>query len=786
LAQRLRGTAPWKDCIGGWYTQEAREADLCDFPAGVDQRLVDLFAERGLHQLFRHQAEAIEAALSGRDVLVATPTASGKTLCYTVPILQSLLDSGGCARALFLFPTKALSQDQSSSLTSLVEALGEDWHASTYDGDTPPSVRRTLRDRGHMILTNPWMLHAGILPNHAKWSELFRDLRYIVVDEVHTLSGVFGSSVANVLRRLLRIARHYGSEPRFIGCSATLPEPGPHARRLFGRPVQVVEKDGSPSGRRLFAIHNPPLLDPVAGLRANALEEARRLAPLVCGRERQTIFFCNRRTAVDVLTRYLKKEAKQMGLSADQIRGYRGGYLPLLRREIEADLRSGEAKVVVTTNALELGIDIGALDVAVLVGYPGSQASFWQRAGRVGRRGHESLVIQISRSDPVDQFLALHPEYLFGAAKESLALDPDNLVLLSEHVKCAAFELPFERDPAGGVKEQGGFGDAPYTLEILEYLAQESELLLERDGRWHWMADAYPAQDVTLAGNEPDNVVILEMDTERALGEIDREGALTTCHEGAIYLVEGETWKIERLDWENRRALARPVDTDYFTEALTDTEVRVTRLEEHAVRVGDDGAEDFALWCGEVHVTTIATQYKKIRFYTRENLGAEDIHLPPEEKDTEAFILALSDASAEALGLTDGDRGSAWRGVGTIIRRVAPLFVRCQSGDLGISTQVRSPHFNCPALYLYDRVMGGVGLAEILYRKEAEVLAAALEVVSHCPCERGCPACVGPPAEVGGFGKETAARILAHLAGGPRPERREAGDWAGPGSAPES
>jgi DEAD/DEAH box helicase domain-containing protein len=650
-----------------------------------------------------------------------------------------------------------------------VAELGEGWHAGTYDGDTPPTVRRTLRDRGHMILTNPWMLHAGILPNHAKWSELFRDLEYIVVDEVHTLSGVFGSSVANVLRRLLRIAAHYGSAPRFIGCSATLPEPGAHGERLFGRPVEVVERDGSPAGRRLFAIHNPPLLDPVAGLRANALEEARRLAPMVCGRERQVIFFCNRRTAVDVLTRYLKQEAGQLGLEAHQIRGYRGGYLPLLRREIEGDLRNGSAKVVVTTNALELGIDIGSLDVAVLVGYPGSQASFWQRAGRVGRRGCESLVIQISRSDPVDQFLALHPEYLFDGAKESVALDPDNLVLLSEQIKCAAFELPFKRAAEGGVEAAGGFEAAPFTAEILDYLAEESELLLEREGRWHWMADAYPAQDVTLAGNEPDNVVILEMDTEKALGEIDREGALTTCHEGAIYLVEGETWKIERLDWENRRALARPVDSDYFTDALTDTEVRVTRLEEHSRRTAAGGGEDFALWRGEVHITTVATQYKKIRFYTRENLGAEDIHLPPEEKDTEAFILTLSDASALELGLVDGDRGSAWRGVGTLIRRVAPLFVRCQGADLGLSSQVRSPHFNCPALYLFDRVMGGVGLAEILYRKEAEVLEAAREVVSRCPCERGCPACVGPPAEIGRVGKETAVRILEHLASGERP-----------------
>ena len=826
IIARLREEEPYSGRILHWHRIAARPPLMAPFPRRLDARLAAALRERGLEELYQHQARAIEAALEGKDVLVATPTASGKTLCFTVPVMQRLLEREGAARALFLYPTKALSQDQSASLSGLVQALrrqgaGADWQAFTYDGDTPPAIRRSLRDRGHMILTNPWMLHQGILPNHAKWAELFRDLEYIVVDEVHTLSGVFGSSVANVLRRLLRIARHYGSRPRFLASSATLYEASSFVRKLFGRELLVIDEDGSGSGERNFAIWEPPLLDPVAGLRANALEEARELATAVCGPKHQTIFFCGRRTAVEVLTRYLKENAEQMGLRGEEVVGYRGGYLPLLRREIESGLREGRVKVVVSTNALELGVDVGALDVAVLVGYPGSQASFWQRAGRVGRRSSSSLVIQIARSEPVDQFLAHHPDYLFAPSREALSVDPDNLVLLSEQLKCAAFELPFRRDANGQLEAEPEFGSAPHAADVLDYLAEESGFLLAKDSTWYWMADSYPAQDVSLAGGDVDNVTVLELDpqhaegeperfappqaTQRAIGEIDREAAITTVHEGAIYQVQGETWRIERFDYENRRAWARRVDSDYFTDAQSDTEVRVLRLERRAMRTraqaplrqpwrasgdsasrGLEGAvsrpkesspaseeEDYSVWCGEVHVTTVATQYKKIRFYTRENLGAGDIHLPAEELDTEAFLLTLSEASATELGLVGGDRGAAWRALGRMIRRVAPLFVRCQASDLGISTQVRSPLFERPTIFLFDRVQGGVGLSELCFRFHRSLLGAAREVVARCACEEGCPACVGPRSEVGPQGKESVLRLLEHLLAGPEPQESE-------------
>ncbi|MCE9594842.1 MAG: DEAD/DEAH box helicase [Planctomycetes bacterium] len=776
LAARLRADPEFGPRCVHWRTVAARDEHVADFPANLHPALLELYARRGIARPWSHQREAIEHALAGRDVLVTTPTASGKTLCFVVPVLQRLLETEGKSRALFLYPTKALSQDQSTNLNSLIAELGREWHSFTYDGDTPPSVRRTLRDQGHIVLTNPWMLHAGILPNHAKWAELFRDLETVVIDEVHTLSGVFGSSVANVLRRLQRIAAHYGSKPRFLLSSATIPNAREHARTLIGRDVELVERDGSPAGPRTFAVYNPPMLDAVAGLRANALEEARRLALRVVGPKHQTIFFCNRRTSVEVLTRYLKASAHELGLERDEIRGYRGGYLPNLRREIESDLRAGKVKVVVTTNALELGIDIGSLDVAVLVGYPGSQASFWQRAGRVGRRGRASFVIQIARSDPIDQYLATHPDWLFDAPRERLGLDPDNLVILSEQVKCAAFELPFSVAELEADRARGGFGRAPHLGGILDYLSDESKLLHRRGDRWFWMADAYPAEDVSLAGGGPDNVLILDSETKKAVGEIDREGSLTTVHEGAIYQVEGETWIVERFDFENRRAYVKKVETDYFTEAEVDTEVRVLGLDREAARKRADApqlalanvpsTDDYTVWSGEVHVTTIATSYKKVRYYTRESVGIEKIHLPAEEIDTQAFVFALSLESANALGLEGGDRGSAWSGVGKLLRHVAPLFLRCQPQDLGLSTQVRSPHFGRPTIFLYDRVQGGVGLADVLFEIHRELFQAALDVVERCECERGCPACVGPIAEAGPLGKASARTVLGHLARG--------------------
>jgi DEAD/DEAH box helicase domain-containing protein len=779
IVRGMKDDAEVEGRIRAWHVEPARPGQFAELPEGLDPRLLRVLESRGIERLYTHQSAAVDAALRGEDVLVSTPTASGKTVCYTLPILQRLLETQGAARALLLFPTKALSQDQNLGLERLLEAaqavdpLFADVHAFTYDGDTPPTVRRSLRDRGHLVLSNPWMLHQGILPNHVKWASLFKNLEYVVVDEVHTLAGVFGSSVANVLRRLVRIAAHYGARPRFLASSATLRDADEHARKIFGRDVTVIDEDGSPAGARYFAVYNPPIVHPAAGLRANALEEARALATHLVGPKHQTIFFCRRRTAVEVLTRYLKEAAPALGMSPDEIRGYRGGYLPLRRREIEEGLKKGSVKVVVSTNALELGVDIGDLDVCVLVGYPGTQASFWQRAGRVGRRGQESLVVQIARSDPMDQYLASQPHSLFRAARERLAVDPDNLVILSEQLKCAAFELPFQlRDePGGAAIADCSYGQARHASEILDYLAEESGFLHRKGDEYRWMAESYPAQDVTLIGNEPDNVLILDIDTGKAIGETDRESSIVTVHEGAIYQVEGETWRSERFDYKNRRAYVRKVDSDYFTDAQTDTELRVLEVEEQheRARKGEEGGRDYGVARGEVHVTTLATLFKKIRFYTRENVGAGDIHLPPEEVDTECFALFVSNETAADLNLHEGERAAAWRALGRLLRRVAPLFVRCQPTDLGLSSQIKSPHFDCPTLWMWDRVMGGVGLGQILFEEHRALLDAALAVVAHCDCEEGCPACVGPRAEVGRDGKGVVRALLEHLLGDEAP-----------------
>jgi len=774
----LQADPELRDSFRHWRDIPPRVTDVLPFPARLHPALVTMLRAQGFEGLYSHQVEAIEAALAGRDVLVTTPTASGKTLAYTLPVMQGLLESDGAARSLWLFPTKALSQDQSSALNARIEKLDKPWHSFTYDGDTPPSVRRTLRERGHVVLTNPWMLHQGILPNHAKWADLFAALQYVVIDEVHTLAGVFGSNVAGVLRRLVRIARHYGSDPKFLLSSATVRDPRAHALALTGREVELIDQDGSPAGKRVFGVYDPPLVNPVAGLRKNALEEARRIARNVCGPGHQTIFFCNRRTSVEVLTRYLKEGAHAMGLEPEEVRGYRGGYLPDLRRTIENDLREGRVRIVITTNALELGVDIGSLDVCVLVGYPGTQASFWQRVGRAGRRGKTSLAVLIARSDPIDQYLCAQPEYLFEAPRERLGLDPDSPMILSEQLKCAAFELPFQSTPGpDGRAVVEGFGPSPHVADILDYFAEESGFLHKTGDTWYFTQDAYPAQDVSLAGNEPDNVIVFDAESGDAIGEIDREGSITAVHEGAIYQVEGETWKVERFDYENRRAYARAVASDYFTDAQTETEVRVLRLEERGLRkrakAPEEGGEDFAIWRAEVHVTTLATLYKKIRFYTRENLGAEDIVLPPEEMDTDAFVLTISNESlAELMESADlvADRGATWFSLGGLLKRVAPLFLRCRSGDLGVTAQLASGHFRRPALYLFDRHHGGIGLVRLFYDAWEEVLGAALDVLRACDCLHGCPACVGPPDEAGPEGKAAVAMLLEFFLEGGRPQ----------------
>ncbi len=748
FVRRLRaGADDGPGTVDACHRTEPRPARMTPFPDWLHASLAQALQVRGILELYSHQAEAANLLHAGKDVVLATSTASGKSLAYHLPVLDALLRDGLDARALYLYPTKALARDQMADLETLLAATGSnDLTVAVYDGDTPPQVRQVLRERGTLVLTNPHMLHAGILPNHTKWQGLFTGLRYVVVDELHTLSGIYGSHVANVLRRLSRICRHYGSNPVFCGASATVSNAGEHGRRLFERPVRTIDQDGSPRGAKHYVFLNPKVVSAVSGLRVPASEAARQLGGMLVQSELQSIFFARSRNQTEVLLKYLRDDCKQKHIDQERVAGYRGGYLPNLRRKIEKGLRDGTIRTVVSTNALELGVDIGSLDVCVLVGYPGTVSSTFQRAGRVGRRTQESVVVFVARSAAMDQFLMQHPGYLFDTKHDAVSIDPDNAIILTNHVRCAAFELPFDEDEA--------FGQAPGTREVLEFLTHDLGVLVHQGGRFHYADRTYPAEGVSLTAADMDNVTIQDVESRTILAEIDRPSAITEVYQGAIYGHQGDTWLVERFDYADRRAFVRRIDADFYTEADTETEVKILHLDEQQ----DHGS--YAAHRGEVHVSTLAKAFKKIKFYTRENVGIGEINLPPEEFETEACALVLKPELVARLGLKKGGEGSCLQGVGELLQGLVPLFVRVDPGDVKVLAEALQPHFEAPTLILYDRVPNGVGLAERIFHVHREILAAALALVQKCACRSGCPSCVGPHASLGGRSKGVAVAIL--------------------------
>jgi len=749
VLERLRSDPRYAENIVTWRTLPAAPARFADYPDWVHPGLKKTLQEYRFPRLYTHQRQAVDLAHEGKNVCVVTPTASGKTLCYNLPVLDAVCRKEG-ARALYLFPTKALSQDQVAELNAVIAKLPQGARCYTYDGDTPSSTRAVLRQTGEIIVTNPYMLHGGILPNHVKWTDLFQGLRYVVVDELHAYRGVFGSHVANVFRRLRRIARHYGADPVFLSSSATIANPAEHARNLLGAPVELVTESGAPRGERHFCLYNPPVVNRELGLRANTLEEARRLSGLFAGGAVQAIYFVRSRQMVEVLTKYLKDRNRDRGLPEQAVCAYRGGYLPKLRRTIERGLREGEIHEVVSTNALELGVDIGSLDVAVLTGYPGTLASTVQQAGRAGRRAGTSLAVMLCRSTALDQYVAAHPEYVLDRPQESAAIDPDNLIVFVNHLKCAAFELPFD--------EGARFGDNPVTGEVLDYLAREARILHKAGGRYHWMAEAYPAEDVSLTAADIDYFVVIDEEKNVVMAEVDRPDAMTQIHEGAIYGFQGEQFLITRLLYDDRRAYAKRVNPDYFTEAEVDVDVRVLHADE------DRAGPGYVVHRGEVGVKTLATVYKKIKFYTRENVGAGEIELPPEEMETTAAWMLLDAATSLELGLADPRNAAAWSGVGYLLQHLLPLYLGCGVSDVRRKTEIRSSEFERPSLFLIDNTPGGVGLAERIYGLWPTLLGAARERLVSCACAYGCPACVGPAVQAGSLGKEVARRILTRCA----------------------
>jgi DEAD/DEAH box helicase domain-containing protein len=552
----------------------AREAKFRPVPDWVTSTLCEAYRAKGIQELYSHQAATAELVHDGKNVVVVTPTASGKTLCYNLPVLNAVLENPD-TRALYLFPTKALAQDQLAELHDLATRISDCFGVFTYDGDTPSDTRKAIRERGHIVLTNPDMLHTAILPHHTKWMRLFENLRYIVIDELHSYRGVFGSHLANVLRRLRRVAQFYGSDPQFICCSATIANPGEVASQLTEKEVEVVEENGAPSGEKLFVFYNPPMVNRNLGIRRSYINEATRVAKEVLARKLQTIVFANSRLHTEILLTYLQQANPPKPGQPEPIRGYRGGYLPGERREVERGLRDGRILGVVTTNALELGIDIGSLDACVMAGYAGSIASTWQRAGRAGRRSGSSCAVFVASSAPLDQFIVQHPDYFFGSSPEHAHIQPDNLEILVNHLKCAAFELPLSPD------EQFGKVDLP---ELCERLC-EAGFLHKSGGNWHWVQQAYPADTVSLRSVTSDNFIVINTTGDsggaaEVIGEVDFSSALTTVHPKAIYIHQGQQYHVERLDFDKRKAYVKPVNVDYYTDAIRYTQVPVLEIAE--------------------------------------------------------------------------------------------------------------------------------------------------------------------------------------------------------------
>ncbi len=769
VLDRLTGGAVERpDSPDAWVTAvrrlPAREAQFGGDVAGIDDRLRDVLRERGIQGFYTHQAAAVAHALARHNVVITTPTASGKTLCYNAPVLSAVLRDPS-TRALYLFPTKALAQDQLAELHTLSDQLSRrsdlEIGVFTYDGDTPQDARRAIRGRAHIVLSNPDMVHSGILPHHPRWAKLFENLQFVIIDELHAYRGVFGSHLTNVLRRLRRICRHYGSNPTFICSSATIANPRELAEALVEQPFELVSESGAPRGEKWFLFVNPPVVNQQLGIRRSYLAETRRLAAEFLKRKLQVIVFAQSRLSTEILTTYLKDDFEGPPGTRDQIRGYRGGYLPQRRREIEKGLREGSVRAVVSTNALELGIDIGALDACVMAGYPGTIAATWQRAGRAGRRSGRSAAVLVASSAPLDQFVVRNPSYFFDAAPERALINPDNLHILVDHVKCAAFELPFT------TSEQYGRHDVQEVLGVL----QESGFIHRADGEeggdgiWQWTNESYPADAVSLRSISSDNFVVIDMtDGSDVIGETSFTSGPATLHEKAIYLVEGVLYQVEKLDFEGRKAYVRRIDCDYYTDAITYTKVTVL----------DTFIADAPGSHGEVHVSSRVVGFKKIKFYTNENVGSGELDLPEQQMHTSAYWLTIPATVMASLPFAPDDRRDGVVGLSFAMRQVAQLLLMCDRQDIGISigsgNEGDSPDLTRtgepvtlsdePRIFIYDNYPGGIGFSEPLFAMDDELRRRTRDLIAGCECQNGCPTCVGPIGNTGPMAKTVALRIL--------------------------
>jgi DEAD/DEAH box helicase domain-containing protein len=837
ILDQLRRNRDFMQNVVAWEKQPPRPAKTATLSQPLLPDVDRMLHARGLLPLYTHQVQAIEAIRRGDHLILATPTASGKSLAYTIPVLERLQQRPS-HRALYLFPTKALAHDQQAETAALINAGQMAVPVHSYDGDTPQSRRRQVRQAQGILITNPDMLHAGILPYHTGWRDLFSNLAYIVLDEVHTYRGVFGSHVANLLRRLLRICEFYGSRPQFICCSATIANPQEHAERLTGLPFTLIDEhhNGAPSGEKHIILYNPPIVNEELGLRGSSILAAKDAAVTFLRAGIQTILFGRTRQTVELLLAYLQDELRYLGQDETAVTGYRGGYLPLERRDIETGLRSGQIRGVVATNALELGIDIGQLDAAILTGYPGSIAATWQQAGRAGRRTGQSVAMLIASNNPLDQYICHHPRYLFGQSPEHALINPNNLRIMVKHLQCAAFELPFQRG-----EPYGSLGDVDDLLAAL----QEAGLLHQTRQQYHYLGEGTPAGQISLRTSGDDTVLIHELDPAgqepvRVIGEVDLESVPFLLYEEAIYMHQAATFLVETLDWDGRMAYVRPVMVDYYTRASVGSHIRSLRPQAEADAYGMRRA-----W-GEVSVVTQATGYRKIKRYTHETLGFGDIDLPEIMLETDGYWLIFSETLAEQLYdagilLRPNDYGPDWQqqrqlalardshqcrtcgamegvlhvhhirpfreynyipgqndhyrqanqldnlvtlcpachrraeagqqsrsalgGLAYVLRNLAPLYLMCDPGDIQVLAESRSPLTQAPTVVVYEKVAAGVGFSQRLFDLHGELLAAAQELVATCRCRDGCPACVGPPGEIGPNTKAVTQQLLAVING---------------------
>lgn len=747
LLDYLKHNPDFASNVTHWQVMPARPAKYADYPDRFDPALRAVLEARGVKRLYSHQRRALDLAQAGKDFVVITPTASGKTMCYNLPVLSEILRDNE-SRALYLFPTKALSSDQVAELYEIIKAMDAPIKAFTFDGDTPVSARKAIRQAGHIVVTNPDMLHAGILPHHTKWVKLFENLKYIVIDEIHAYRGVFGSNLANVIRRLKRICEFYGAHPQFICCSATIANPRELAERLTGRPMELIAESGAPTGEKHVIFYNPPVVNRQLNIRDSALKQTFGISQLLLKNGVHSIVFARSRLMVEVLARRLKDQCRNALGEAPNVRAYRGGYLPSLRHQIEQELRAGQVDIVVSTNALELGIDIGRLDVCVLCGYPGTIASTWQQAGRAGRRQGVSALIMVATSSPLDQYIIAHPEYFFSQPPEHALINPDNLYILLNHFKCAAYELPFEDG------EQ--FGDVEATPELLEYLCEQN-ILNHVGNRYYWTAEEFPQAGISLRSASDQNFLIIDISVpgkRRVIGEMDRFTVPMLLHQYAIYLHEGRQYQVEELDFDDKKAYVRAVDVDYYTDANLTVTMKVLDVFREKPGV-------MAKAAGEVLVSSIVTLFKKMKLDTQENLGWGPVTLPELEMQTTACWWTLPDSIADKY--TREELQGAMVGISHIIEHIAPVFLMCSPRDIGVVYHVRDPFTNRPTLFLYDNCAGGVGLSDRVYEMDDELFKEARRMLMDCPCADGCPSCVGPPSDVGAGGKRIAIELLGEL-----------------------